>query len=106
MRVVVVGAGPAGLTTLKTLLHAPSSLGTNFDPVILELGDSIGGTFDQRSYENGTLVSSKQLTCFSDREYFHLILHLQIRSTSCQLEPKLICLQIYLLFILLSRSFS
>lgn len=72
-RVVVIGAGPAGLTTLKTLLHFPRSLslsGPAFDPILLEAAASIGGTFDQRSYENGCLVSSKQLTSFSDCESF------------------------------------
>ncbi|KAI5476837.1 hypothetical protein MNV49_007133 [Pseudohyphozyma bogoriensis] len=69
MRVLIIGAGPAGLTTLKTLLHHPHRTvggGAAFDPLVLECADEIGGTFDQRAYENGTLVSSKQLTAFSD----------------------------------------
>lgn len=65
--VLIVGGGPGGLTTLKTLLHFPGQE-REFDPLILEAAPSIGGTFSQRSYENGALVSSKQLTSFSDCE--------------------------------------
>lgn len=42
--VVIIGAGPAGLVTLKTLLEH-SSPELEFDPVILEAEDDIGGTF-------------------------------------------------------------
>ncbi|KAF7796955.1 hypothetical protein EIP86_008141 [Pleurotus ostreatoroseus] len=65
MKVVIIGAGPAGLVTCKSLLEAADS-NFPFDPVILEQEDDIGGTFRYRSYENATLVSSKQLTSFSD----------------------------------------
>ncbi|KAF7359289.1 FAD NAD-binding domain-containing protein [Mycena sanguinolenta] len=37
-----------------------------FDPIVLEQEADIGGTFRYRTYQNATLVSSKQLTCFSD----------------------------------------
>lgn len=43
MRVVIIGGGPGGLTNLKTLLHAPSHLGIKFDPILLEMGNRIGG---------------------------------------------------------------
>ncbi|KAL8276197.1 hypothetical protein RQP46_011409 [Phenoliferia psychrophenolica] len=66
--VLIVGGGPGGLTTLKTLLHFPGQE-REFDPLILEAAPSIGGTFSQRSYENGALVSSKQLTSFSDYRF-------------------------------------
>ncbi|SCZ90765.1 BZ3500_MvSof-1268-A1-R1_Chr1-3g02228 [Microbotryum saponariae] len=75
LRVLVIGAGPAGLTTCKTLLHFPSDSAADrdservFDPVIVEADDKLGGTFAQRSYENGTLVSSKQLTSFTDYRF-------------------------------------
>ncbi|KAF8334136.1 uncharacterized protein EI90DRAFT_3145067 [Cantharellus anzutake] len=65
MKVVVIGAGPSGLVVTKTLLQEASE-DFPFDPIILEAEDDIGGTFRHRSYENATLVSSKQLTSFSD----------------------------------------
>lgn len=65
MKVVIVGAGPAGLTACKTLLENVSE-DFPFDPIVLEQEDDIGGTFRYRSYENANLVSSKQLTSFSD----------------------------------------
>lgn len=69
-RTIVIGAGPGGLVSAKVTLHMErDALGcSEFDPIILEAGDEIGGTFAQRSYENGALVSSKQLTAFSDCE--------------------------------------
>jgi dimethylaniline monooxygenase (N-oxide forming) len=50
MRVVVIGAGPAGLVTCKSLLEAATA-DYPFDPLILEQEDAIGGTFRYRSYE-------------------------------------------------------
>lgn len=50
MKVVVIGAGPAGLVTTKSLLEAASN-DYPFDPVILEQENDIGGTFRYRSYE-------------------------------------------------------
>ncbi|EPQ58604.1 dimethylaniline monooxygenase [Gloeophyllum trabeum ATCC 11539] len=64
-KVVIVGAGPSGLVACKTLLEAATH-DFPFDPIVLEQEDDIGGTFRYRSYENATLVSSKQLTSFSD----------------------------------------
>ncbi|EJD46098.1 FAD/NAD(P)-binding domain-containing protein [Auricularia subglabra TFB-10046 SS5] len=65
LRVAIVGAGPAGLVACKTFLEAADS-SFPFDPVVFESEDDVGGTFRYRSYENATLVSSKQLTSFSD----------------------------------------
>ncbi|KAK7689087.1 hypothetical protein QCA50_007778 [Cerrena zonata] len=65
MKVVVIGAGPAGLVACKTILEAATP-DFPFDPIILEQESDIGGTFQFRSYENSNLVSSKQLTSFSD----------------------------------------
>ncbi|KAK4058226.1 hypothetical protein OIO90_000965 [Microbotryomycetes sp. JL221] len=68
-RIICIGAGPGGLAQLKVLLHFPYRQDDGepeFDPIVLEQASAIGGTFDQRSYENGCLVSSKQLTAFSD----------------------------------------
>ncbi|KAF8654097.1 hypothetical protein AX16_003630 [Volvariella volvacea WC 439] len=65
MKVVIIGAGPSGLVTCKTLLeYADANL--PFDPVVLEQEADLGGTFNYRSYENADLVSSRQLTSFSD----------------------------------------
>ncbi|KAG8861909.1 hypothetical protein FRB96_002352 [Tulasnella sp. 330] len=64
--VIIIGAGPSGLVTCKTLLDANERFGSKFDPVILEQEDDLGGTFRYRSYENANLVSSKQLTSFTD----------------------------------------
>ncbi|KAF1977650.1 dimethylaniline monooxygenase [Bimuria novae-zelandiae CBS 107.79] len=65
MRVAVIGAGPGGLATLKTLLEA-STPDRPIEACLFEAERDIGGTFQYRSYENAELVSSKQLTTFSD----------------------------------------
>ncbi|KAI2620969.1 FAD/NAD(P)-binding domain-containing protein [Hypomontagnella submonticulosa] len=67
MRVAIIGAGPSGLVTLKYLLAAERALGT--EPVEARLFESeagVGGTFLARTYDDAELVSSRQLTCFSD----------------------------------------
>lgn len=67
MRVAVIGAGPSGLVTLKYLRSAHE-----FFPVkpietrLFEAEAAVGGTFTHRTYEDAELVSSKQLTTFSD----------------------------------------
>ncbi|PSN61072.1 dimethylaniline monooxygenase [Corynespora cassiicola Philippines] len=68
LRVAVIGAGPAGLVTLKTLLQA-STPDHPIEVCLFEAEDDIGGTFQYRSYENAELVSSKQLTTFSDHRF-------------------------------------
>ena len=60
MKVIVIGAGPSGLVTLKTLLEE------GFDAECLEANEFIGGTFRTKAYEGGHLVSSKYITSFSD----------------------------------------
>ena len=50
MKVVIIGAGPAGLVMCKSLLEAATEE-FPFDPVIFEQEDDIGGTFRYRSYE-------------------------------------------------------
>lgn len=62
-RVCIVGAGPAGLVALKTLLEQKD---IKYDCTLLEAEAATGGTFRYRAYDNAQLVSSKQLTCFSD----------------------------------------
>ena len=49
MRVVVIGAGPAGLVTTKSLLEAASD-DFPFEPTIFEQENDIGGTFRYRSF--------------------------------------------------------
>jgi dimethylaniline monooxygenase (N-oxide forming) len=51
-KVVIIGAGPSGLVTCKTLLEARTPA-FPFDPVILEMEDDLGGTFRYRGYEVG-----------------------------------------------------
>ncbi|KAF2471792.1 dimethylaniline monooxygenase [Lindgomyces ingoldianus] len=68
MRVAVIGAGPGGLVTLKTLLEA-STPERPIEVCLFEAEEDIGGTFQYRSYENAELVSSKQLTSFSDHRF-------------------------------------
>ena len=50
MKVVIIGAGPGGLVTCKSLLEAADEK-YPFDPIIFEQEDDIGGTFRYRSYE-------------------------------------------------------
>ena len=67
LKVAIIGAGPSALVTAKTLLEAADA-DAAFKPqiTIFESEKGIGGTFRYRSYSNATLVSSKQLTSFSD----------------------------------------
>lgn len=58
MRVAIIGAGPSGLVTLKYLLAAERSLGT--EPVEVRLFESesgVGGTFLVRTYEEAEVLS-------------------------------------------------
>ncbi|KAG0660848.1 hypothetical protein C6P46_004403 [Rhodotorula mucilaginosa] len=57
---IIIGGGPAGLTALKTMSE------NGLRCILFEAESDIGGTFKFRSYEHATLVSSKQLTAFSD----------------------------------------
>ncbi|KAK8141382.1 hypothetical protein G3M48_000139 [Beauveria asiatica] len=67
MKVAVIGGGPSGLVTLKYLCEAQQCLGCEpVEAVLFEYQNDVGGTFLARAYEDAELVSSKQLTCFSD----------------------------------------
>lgn len=60
MKVLVIGAGASGLVTAKTLRQRGHEVS------IVEGGRRIGGTFENKSYKDARMVSSKFLTCFSD----------------------------------------
>ncbi|KAG4430171.1 hypothetical protein IFR05_014347 [Cadophora sp. M221] len=71
MRVAVIGAGPSGLVTLKYLTTAHEFF-PGVEPIeakLFESESSIGGSFKYRAYEDAELVSSRQLTTFSDYRY-------------------------------------
>jgi dimethylaniline monooxygenase (N-oxide forming) len=56
----VIGAGPSGLVAAKLLSeHA-------YEVIVYDCGGEVGGTFANKTYEDGRLVSSKYLTPFSD----------------------------------------
>jgi len=65
MKVCIIGGGPSGLVTLKTLLESKARFNVEIEPILLEAHSEIGGIFRQ-GYENVELVSSKHITCFSD----------------------------------------
>jgi len=58
--VLVVGAGPSGLVCAKTILEQ------GYHVTIIEQSPYIGGAFKHKAYDEGSLVSSKYLTAFSD----------------------------------------
>ena len=66
---LVIGGGPAGLVSLKYFLEYGPGFEEDEKPMLVEMESDIGGTFRWRGYENAELVSSKQLTCFSDFRY-------------------------------------
>ncbi|KIE00631.1 dimethylaniline monooxygenase, partial [Metarhizium majus ARSEF 297] len=67
MKVAVIGGGPSGLVTLKYLAQAHEFLGCEaVEARLFEYQPRVGGTFSARVYEDAELVSSKQLTTFSD----------------------------------------
>lgn len=56
------GAGPSGLVTAKYLLDSE----WGFKVSVYEMGETIGGTFVNKTYDATTLVSSKYITLFAD----------------------------------------
>lgn len=60
IKVAVVGAGPAGLVSLKFCASRGYSV------TCFEASSSIGGTFVSKAYQGGKLVSSTTITAFSD----------------------------------------
>ncbi|KAE8443713.1 hypothetical protein EG329_001485 [Mollisiaceae sp. DMI_Dod_QoI] len=105
IRVAVIGGGPVGVVTLKTLLRNSA---VPIQAQLFEAQGAIGGSFFN-AYENGALVSSKQLTAFSDFRlpkhcptyvtfayyatyiehycsHFHLFPHINLRSRVLKVE--------------------
>ncbi|KAK8854495.1 hypothetical protein IAR55_003233 [Kwoniella newhampshirensis] len=66
---LIVGGGPAGLVSLRYVVEYGERWSEGEEPLLVEMEAEIGGTFRWRGYENAELVSSKQLTCFSDFRY-------------------------------------
>ncbi|PSR78152.1 dimethylaniline monooxygenase [Coniella lustricola] len=67
MKVAVIGGGASGLVTLKYLVQAHNFFpGVRFKVDLFESRNAIGGVFEHQVYEDAELVSSKQLTQFSD----------------------------------------
>ncbi|KIR28167.1 dimethylaniline monooxygenase [Cryptococcus deuterogattii 99/473] len=66
---LIVGGGPAGIVSLKYTIEYGEAWSTDEEPLLIEMEPEIGGTFRWRGYQNAELVSSKQLTCFSDFRY-------------------------------------
>jgi hypothetical protein len=65
-KIAIVGAGPAGLVTLKYLLTSHHFLGN--EPVevkLFEAEDGVGGTFYARMYENGEVSMLLIVYCSS-----------------------------------------
>ncbi|GAA5910241.1 uncharacterized protein JCM6883_001123 [Sporobolomyces salmoneus] len=60
---IIIGGGPGGITALKTQNEAGANC------ILFEAEEQIGGTFRYRAYENSELVSSKQLTAFTDYRF-------------------------------------
>ncbi|ORY32137.1 hypothetical protein BCR39DRAFT_479301 [Naematelia encephala] len=66
---LIIGGGPSGLVSLKYVLEYGPAFEPGEEPLLIEAESEIGGTLRWRGYENAELVSSKQLTCFSDFRY-------------------------------------
>ena len=76
MKVLCIGAGPSGLVTAKILLEADPT----HEVIIVEKDATLGGTFHNKSYEDGRLVSSKYLTMFSDFRRPHAEDHMTVKD--------------------------
>ena len=69
---LIIGGGPSGLVSLKYVLEYGGQFADEEPPVLVEMESELGGTFRWRGYENAELVSSKQLTCFSDFRWVYI----------------------------------
>lgn len=78
MKVVIIGAGPAGLVTCKTLIESATP-DFPFDPVILEQEADIGGGLCQCSSRAASTTYESSSGTFRYRSYEvrHTVLFLQ-----------------------------
>jgi len=72
MRILVIGAGASGLVTAKYAAREGHEVS------IVEAGKAIGGTFENKSYQDAQMVSSKHLTCFSDFRRPDAAMHMKL----------------------------
>ena len=63
--IVIIGGGPSGLVSLKTLVEGCVAANNMYTVLLFEKSDKIGGVFSN-SYQDGMLSSSSYLTQFSD----------------------------------------
>jgi len=80
MRVLVIGAGASGLVTAKTLRER------GHDVNIVTDSSVVGGTFENKSYKDARMVSSKYLTCFSDCRRPEAQVHMSLADYVTYLE--------------------
>uniref|UniRef100_A0A1I8ITC8 Flavin-containing monooxygenase n=1 Tax=Macrostomum lignano TaxID=282301 RepID=A0A1I8ITC8_9PLAT len=97
--VCIIGAGPSGLASIKSCLEE------GLDCVCYELSDDIGGIWNTKNptsnasvYSSCTMISSKQMSCFSDfpsgaPTFMHnrwVLLYLRLYAEQFQLTSRII----------------
>ncbi|KAG6818208.1 hypothetical protein H0H87_000113 [Tephrocybe sp. NHM501043] len=70
MKVAIIGAGPSGIVSCKSLLEAATPTHP-FDPFILEQEGDIGGTFNYRSYEAKVINVQRKISGGHTISYVH-----------------------------------
>jgi len=80
MKVLVIGAGASGLVTAKVLRERGHEVS------IVSDSQRVGGTFENKSYKNARMVSSKYLTCFSDFRRPDAEMHMTLNDYVTYLE--------------------
>lgn len=68
MRIVIIGAGPSGLVTLKYAITAHTALQTDpIDVMLFESEAGVGGTFYARTYEDAEVRRDMTLDTLSPK---------------------------------------